>query len=243
MRSPSSSFARRMRAATAGVAPNSPSDAISRSASCQLRWPSLSSARSSGPEISVPPRGRAAGTRPPRRRLAGPPGRPRPAGRQDRAAGRQDRAALAPGPVVEFALVEEREQRVEDRAVGLEHFVDEGDGRLRQEAGRHALVAVLLQGGNRQRAEQLLGDREAGQQALEIASPVKRQVQPPRQFAFGGTGWPNQQRVLAGQRRQKRQPDNAAAFDQPRLKMIEQRRQALAQTALGKRLPWRCIHG
>ncbi len=147
------------------------------------------------------------------------------------------RAALAPGPVVEFALVEQGQQRVEDGAVGLEHLVDEGDGRLRQEARGHAFVAVLLQGGDGQRAEQLLGHREAGQQALEVARPGERQVQAPRQFALGGAGRTDQQRVLAGQRRQERQPHDATALDEARLQMVEQGRQALAQTDSGNRRP------
>ena len=113
---------------------------------------------------------------------------------------------------------------------------------MRQEARRHALVAVLLQRGDGQRAEQLLGHREAREQPLEIARPGEGQVKPPRQLALGGAGRADQQGVLAGQRRQKRQPDHAATLDQAGLEVVEQQRQALAQAARGIRLP--CfIHG
>ena len=54
-------------------------------------------------------------------------------------------AVLAACAVVELALVQQREQGVEDRAVRLEYLIDECDRRLRQVAGRLALVAVLLQ--------------------------------------------------------------------------------------------------
>jgi hypothetical protein len=47
--------------------------------------------------------------------------------------------------VVEFALVEQREQGVEDGAVGLEHLVDEGDRGIGQEAVGVTLVAVFFQ--------------------------------------------------------------------------------------------------
>src|SRR5262249_7137989 len=55
------------------------------------------------------------------------------------------RPALA--AVVEAALVEDAQERVEDSGAALEQLVDERDGGLRQLADRDAPVAVLLQPG------------------------------------------------------------------------------------------------
>jgi hypothetical protein len=67
------------------------------------------------------------------------------------------RRAQAAGAVVELAFVQQRQQRIEDGRVGLEHLVEEGDARGGQVAVDQALVAVVFQRLQRQRAEQLLG--------------------------------------------------------------------------------------
>ena len=61
--------------------------------------------------------------------------------------------------VVVDALVEEAQQGVEDRRAGLEDLVEEGAVGLGQLAGGDAAVAVLLQAGDADRAEQLLRGR------------------------------------------------------------------------------------
>ena len=106
--------------------------------------------------------------------------------------------------VVELAFVEQRQQRVQDRRVGLEHLVEEGDARGGQVAVGQALVAVVLERLQRQRPEQFFGRRKARQQALEVARVDEGPVQAPRQFALGAARRPDQQHVLAGQCGQQR---------------------------------------
>src|SRR5487761_667359 len=115
-------------------------------------------------------------------------------------------AMLASGAVVEFALVEQRQQGIEDGAVGLEHLVDERNRGVRQESVGVPLIAILFERLDRQRTKQLLGHREAGQQALEVAAIAKDRVQAPRQLALRRAGWADQQRVLARQSAQQTQP-------------------------------------
>ncbi len=139
------------------------------------------------------------------------------------------RRAQAPAAVVKLAFVQQRQQRVQDRTVGLEHLVDERDRGLGQEAGGLALVAVLFERDDRQRPEQFLGHREARQQTLEVARIAQRMPQPAREFALGGAGRPEQQQVLAGERRQQRQPDLGVALDQMGRQGIEQPAQPFVQ--------------
>ena len=86
--------------------------------------------------------------------------------------------------VVELALVEQRQQGVEDGRIGLEHFVEESHLRRGQEAVGETFVSVVLQRPERERAEQFLGHGKARQQPLEIARAGKHAVQAPRQFAY-----------------------------------------------------------
>ena len=138
------------------------------------------------------------------------------------------RRAHARAAVVELALVEQREQRVEDRRVGLEHLVEEGDAGGGQVAVDQALVAVVLQRLQRQRAEQLLGRGEAREQPLEVARAAEGAVQPPRQFALGGARRADQQHVFAGQRGQQGQPHRGVAFEQAFFELGDQRTQPRA---------------
>jgi hypothetical protein len=138
-----------------------------------------------------------------------------------------ERRALAAAAVVELALVQQRQQRVEDRRVGLEHLVEEGDAGGRQEAFGQAFVAVGFQRLQRQGAEQFLGRGETRQQALEVRRAVEGPVQPARQFALRGAGRADQQHVLAGQRGQQRQPHRGLAFEQAAFELRDPRAQVV----------------
>jgi hypothetical protein len=140
--------------------------------------------------------------------------------------GADQRAGLAPGAVVELAFVEQGQQGIEDRAVGLEYFVDECNRGIGQEALGVSLVAVVFEGLDRQRAEQFLGHREARQQPLEVAPRAEHRVQAPRQFALGRTRRADEQAVFAGQRGQQAEPHALAAFDEARFEDVEQGGQA-----------------
>ncbi len=131
-------------------------------------------------------------------------------------------AALTPRPVVELPLVQERQQRIEDGAVGLEHLVDERDGGVRQEARGMPLVPILLQGLDRQRTEELLGHREAGQQAFEVPGVAKGEMKPPRELALRGPRRPDHEAMLASERRQQSEANRLLALDEPPLEGVEQ---------------------
>ena len=136
------------------------------------------------------------------------------------------RCAGACRAVVELALVQQRQQRIQDRRVGLEHLVQKRDAGGGQVAVGEPLVAVVFERFQRQRAEQFFGRRKARQQPFEVPRPVERTVQPPRQFALGRAGRPDQQHMLAGQRTQQRQSNRSAAFEQTQLQRFNQRLQA-----------------
>ena len=65
-------------------------------------------------------------------------------------------------------LVEEREERVEDGRVRLEDLVEEDDLGLGQHPLGAALVAALAEGGDVDRAEDLVRLGEAREQVLEV---------------------------------------------------------------------------
>mmetsp|Transcript_7892 Transcript_7892/g.23585 ORF Transcript_7892/g.23585 Transcript_7892/m.23585 type:complete len:205 (-) Transcript_7892:406-1020(-) len=104
-------------------------------------------------------------------------------------------------PVVEEPLVEQREQRVQDRRVRLEDLVHEGDLGGGQVAVHLALVPVLLETLHAQRPEELLGNRKTGEEALEVAT-MTHLAEPSGELGLGGTGRAEQEEVLPGQRGQ-----------------------------------------
>jgi hypothetical protein len=121
-----------------------------------------------------------------------------------------DRDAVAG---VEHPLVEQPQERVEDGRAALEHLVEEAAVGLGQLAGRDPAVLVLLEPGDADRAEQLLGRREPGQQAGERGA-----AQPPHhglhQQALGAARRADQQDVLPGDERRERQVHLRVALDQ-----------------------------
>jgi hypothetical protein len=135
------------------------------------------------------------------------------------------RAAHATRAIVELALVEQGQERVENGAVGAKHLVDEGDRRIGQETRSVAFVTVLLERTDRERPEQLFRHREARQQAFEVARIAKCVVQAPRQFALGRAGRTDQQRMLAGKRSEQRKAHLAATLDEAGFQLIQQSRQ------------------
>ncbi len=85
-----------------------------------------------------------------------------------RAEHRDERDGDTLAPVVKDTFVDERQQRVEDRGVGLEDLVEKRDMRLGELVVSHAAVIVLLETLQAHRAEDLLGRAELRQQPLEV---------------------------------------------------------------------------
>src|SRR5206468_3405424 len=116
--------------------------------------------------------------------------------------------------VVEQPFVDDREQTVEDRAVRLPQLVEEREVGLGQIASRDSRESVLLQGGDRNRAEQFVGQREARQEALKIMRPLDGTCQHPDHHALRGPFRPDQEDVLAGQDSEDQAFDLLASFEE-----------------------------
>jgi hypothetical protein len=67
-----------------------------------------------------------------------------------------------------LTLVQQGEQRVQDRAVRLEHLVEEDDLCLRQHTRRVAPIDALTKRRNVDGSEDLVRLRETGQEILEV---------------------------------------------------------------------------
>ena len=126
----------------------------------------------------------------------------------------QQRHLDAVAAVVEAALVEQREQRVQDRRARLEDLVEERDVRLGQLVRRDAAVLVLLERAQAHRAEHLLGGGELGEQPLEVARAVDAPAELVGKHRLRGAGRSEQQHVLAGQQGRERALDHLAALDE-----------------------------
>ena len=105
----------------------------------------------------------------------------------------------------ELPLVQDAEQRVQDRGVRLEDLVEEHDLRL----GQHRLdapdVAALAEGLDVDRAEDLVGLGEARQQIFEVTR-VDQARQVAHQRRLGGAGRTDDQHVLARHQRDQQHP-------------------------------------
>ncbi len=98
-----------------------------------------------------------------------PPGCRRSAPRWTRRTARAAARRTTCGAVRELALVQDGEQRVQDRRVRLEDLVEEDDLGLGQHGLGPARVAALAEGADVDRAEELVRLGEAREQVLEVA--------------------------------------------------------------------------
>jgi hypothetical protein len=128
--------------------------------------------------------------------------------------------------VVEAPLVEDPEQRVQDRARRLEHLVEEGHVRLGKLVRRHAPVLVALERRERDRAEQLLGRREAREQPVEVAGAVEAAAELLREHRLGGAGRAHEEHVLSREQRGERGVDRLVAFDEEPAQLRRERLEA-----------------
>lgn len=125
--------------------------------------------------------------------------------------------------VVKLPFVQEHEQRVENRAVGLENLVEEGDGSGGQVAVGLSLVLVFFKRLDRERAEEFFGHRGAGEQAFKVGLAREREPETPGQFALGRARRSDEQNVLPRERGEKGKADRDVPLDQSF-------RQGIAQT-------------
>src|SRR5262249_10842330 len=96
-----------------------------------------------------------------------------------------------------LALVEEREERVEDRAVRLEDLVEEDDLCLGEHADRVAAVDAPAGRAHVDGAEDLVRLGEPGEEVLEVLR-LHELGERPDEGALRGAGWAEEDAVLAG---------------------------------------------
>jgi hypothetical protein len=134
------------------------------------------------------------------------------------------------------AFVEQGEERVEDRAVGLEDLVEEDDLALGHHPGGLAAVGALAEGGDVDRAEELVGLGESGEEVFEILR-VAEAGERPRERALGGAGRADQHQMLAGQRRDEHAADHFASSEEPTLEVACDRFEAAMEGAFAAHFP------
>ena len=109
-------------------------------------------------------------------------------------------------PVVESALVEEREEGVEHCAVRLEDLIYESHRCCRQIPIRLPAVLILLKAAQRERSEQLLRDTEAGDQPLKEAA-LHQNAEATPDFALRSAWLAEEEQIFAAQQGQEKQAD------------------------------------
>ena len=138
------------------------------------------------------------------------------------------------GAVLELALVDDVEERVQDRRVRLEDLVEEDDLGGRQHVLEAARVATLAERRDVDRTEQLVRLGEARQQILEVAR-VDQLREHVDHRGLRGARRADDHHVLAGDRRHRHQPDD--------LLLVEELRAHLASEVLERRTDARDIDG
>jgi hypothetical protein len=123
------------------------------------------------------------------------------------------------------ALVEEREQRVEDGGVRLEDLVEEDDLRARQHALDPSLVTTLAEGRDVDRPEEFVRLGEARQEVLEVVR-LQQAREHPDERALGGAGRSDEYRVLARDDGDEQEADDLVLAEKARLELTRHLREA-----------------
>ena len=131
-------------------------------------------------------------------------------------------------------LVQDAEQRVQDRRVRLEDLVEEDDVGVGQHRLDAADVGALAEGLDVDRAEDLVRLGEARQQVLEVAR-VDQPGQVPHQRRLRGAGRTDDQHVLAGDQRDEQQADQLALVEVALVERRGRRRAPSARCAARRR--------
>ena len=122
-------------------------------------------------------------------------------------------------------LVEQGEQRVEDRRVGLEDLVEEDDLRRREHALGAALVASLAERCDVDGAEELVRLGEAREQVLEVVR-VQEAREHSNQRALGGSRRTHEHRVLTSHHRDEEEANDLVLAEETRLERARHLRES-----------------
>ena len=129
--------------------------------------------------------------------------RPRPVGSRPRT-GRARAARWTSAPSAIDPLVEHGQQVVEDRAVGVEKLVEEGEFGLGEHPGGHGRHGPFAEPGQVDRPEDLVGLGEPGQEVFEVTAPGRLEANWRIKRRFRRARRPVEEQVLAGHDRQGR---------------------------------------
>ena len=133
---------------------------------------------------------------------------------------REQRQPVDLGPAAIDPLVEDREQVVQDRAVGVEQLVEEDELGLGEHPGGDRGDGPLAEPHQVDRAEHLVRLGEPRQQVLEVPA-LHGRGELPDQGRLGRPRRPVQEQVLAGDDRQGDQVDHLVAADEPPLEHVD----------------------
>lgn len=125
--------------------------------------------------------------------------------------------------VVEFALIDQGQQRIQDGAVGLEDFVEERNIRFRELVRGHAVEGIVFQPLQAEWSEQLFGRAELGQQPLEVARTVDCLAQQVREHGLAGARRTEKKDVRARDESRETSLDLRFALDQNAVQLRLQR--------------------
>ena len=137
---------------------------------------------------------------------------------------RQQRTAQNLSAARVFALVQEREQRVQDRRVRFEDFVEEDNFRIRKHAFGAAHVAAFAKCCDVDGAENFVRLRETRQQIFEVAR-LKELRESANQRRLRGARRTDEDRVLARDRRDEKKPNDFFLSEKARLELLRDERE------------------
>ena len=115
--------------------------------------------------------------------------------------------------VAKNALIDERQQRVENCRAGFPDLVEEGKFGLWEIAFRLAYVMVFFQGLDGNRAEDFFGGAETVHQVFEVGGALEGAGDASGDQALGGAGRPVQEGVLSAQCAEQGNGDDFFSFE------------------------------
>ncbi len=121
----------------------------------------------------------------------------------------------------------------EQQPASLEEFVQKGDVSGGKVAFGDAPVLFALQRGNAQGAVELVGVGVLGEQVLEVVAAADARSDRARQQALSGSGWPEQEHVMACKDGKQAEPGFALALREGCVEAGEEERELLAGGRVG----------
>jgi hypothetical protein len=121
---------------------------------------------------------------------------------------------------VKAPLVHQREDGIQDRGIRFEDLVEERDVRFGQLSGRDAPVLVGFERLQADRAEDLLGRGELGEEPLKVERSLHAPAELVGEHRFRGARRTDEQDVGAGDERDQRPLDHVAALGERLLELV-----------------------